>query len=179
MELWQAFVDWTWPMNVHWFIVFILAGVIATIVAWVRTSNGSSVFEDGKYVSHPIRTFFRGVVSLLITVATLAVIVWCIYATNRPPEIQAEERLEIKPVVYPDGKTVQMFHSNGTNYNANAMFGCTAPDGSHVRRVVYKRVYVGVYYPDMHTATSSLRDSFILVNPDKTEKKADNVIPGQ
>lgn len=170
-------LNWVWPMNVHWFILLIIAGLLGTIVAWCWTSDGYTSIKGGITVKHPIRTFFRAWVSLFVTVSTLFVVIWCIYACNRPPEVAWEEKLEIKPVVYPNGRVVQMFSCEGDNYNANTMFSSAPPEGSYVRRLVYKRVYVGVYFPKMNKS-SSLQDGFFLVTPDKAEQKAINVTPG-
>jgi len=176
---WSAFSNWFFPVNVNWFWLFIIASGILAVVAWVWTAVNSSseVYVDGfkKVVKHRFGTFVRSVISLTVTLVTISFLVWCIYANNMPAEMASEERLEIKPVTFPNGKVVQMFHCEGTNYNANEMYGCTPPEGSYVRRLIYKRVYAGVYFPGR---SERLKDTYSLVWPDKTEKKAD-LVPGQ
>lgn len=182
MQTLDAVANWVLPMNVHWFIVLLIVGAIASIVAWVWTSNNYSKlvgdYNNRQTVTYPFRTFLRGTIALLVTVVSLSTLVWLIYAYSRPVEIEAEERLEIKPVVYPNGRVVQMFSCNEVNHNANVMFSSAPPEGSYVRRLIYKRVYCGVYFPNMNSPTSSLNDGFFLVTPDKQERKATNVTTG-
>lgn len=181
MDLWNAFCQWFFPVNCYWFIAFIIASVVAALAMIIWTVNASSYTDsDGKVVGRPFRTFVRGLVSVVLTLVALAFVVWIIAANNQTVTTTGEERLEIKPVVYPDGRTVQMFTCDGTSYNANSMYSCAPPPGSYVKRLICNRVYLGVYFPPSSSGktNSSLNDRFILVNPDKTEKQADTLVPG-
>jgi energy-coupling factor transporter transmembrane protein EcfT len=179
MDVLNAVGNWILPINCNWFILFIILGAIGTIAAWVWTYQNSSHWDNEKkvMVKHPVKTFLRSGVSVVVTAIALSFVVWIIYASNRPVEVDYEEKLEIKPVTYPNGRVVQMFSCNGTNYNANQMFSSAPPAGSYVRRLIYKRVYVGVYFPPMDKSNSSLNDGFFLVTPDKNERPADAIVP--
>jgi energy-coupling factor transporter transmembrane protein EcfT len=172
-------LNWLLPIHCNWFILFVPATLLVAIVAWIwtYTKYKTVVSVEGKlkHKFHPIKTLFRGAISFLATVLALVFFAWIIYADNRPVEIQSEERLEIKPVVYPNGRVVQMFSCGETNYNANSMFQSSPPSGSYVRRVIYKRVYVGVYFSQQ--PNSVLNDGFFLVTPDNVEKKANVIVP--
>lgn len=182
MDTVNTVADWILPINVNWFWLFIILSLVLTVVAWVWTFANYSerIYTNGsyEYVKHPIKTFLRGAIASVVAGVALTFIVWCIYANNRPAEVASEERLEIKPVTYPNGRVVQMFSCEGTNYNANEMFRSAPPAGSYVRRLIYKRDYAGVYFPVSGGGSkSSLNDGFFLVTPDKNERPADAVVP--
>lgn len=101
----QFVAEWILPINANWFLGFVGIGVILTLVCWVWTcvNYSKSVSVSG------------GVISLFVTLITIAFIVWIICANKRPLEIETEERLDIKPVTYPNGRVVQMFCVGDTN----------------------------------------------------------------
>jgi hypothetical protein len=178
----NAFLDWVLPMNCNWFILWCILAVVATILAWCWTASDNTTSElvNGVRVEHyhGVYAFSKGVFSLAVTVIALSVFVWLIYSASRDLEVEHEERIEIKPVKYPDGKVVQMFTCNDKNYNCNSLYSCSPPEGSYIRRVVYKKVYVGVYWPaNRVNRRSSNDDAFFLVTPNGVDKKADKMEP--
>ena len=182
MDTANTVAAWILPINCNWFWLFIIASLILTLIAWIWTcaKYSEDKYVDGvkKTITHPIKTFFRGSIAAVFTGVALAFIIWIIAANNQPVEVASEEKLDIKPVTYPNGRVVQMFSCDGTNYNANEMFRSAPPAGSYVRRLIYKRDYVGVYFPVSGGGSkSSLNDGFFLVTPDKNERPADAVVP--
>lgn len=178
------FINWILPMHCNWFILWCILSTLVAIIAWcwAASDNTSEKMVNGVRVEeyHGFYAFVKTVFAITATVICLAVFTWLIYSASRNIEVEAEEQLEIKPVKYPDGKVVQMFSCNGVNYNCNSMYSCSPPPGSHVRRVIYKKVYVGVKWPaDKPNLQATNKDAFILVMPNAEEKKADKLDPAQ
>lgn len=177
----DAFLNWVLPMHCNWFILWCSLSVIATILVWVWAGNNNTVTRNVNGVDedhYRAWVLIKWPVAIFVTLIGVAVFTWLIYSANRNIEIDHEERIEIKPVKYPDGKVVQMFTCEGKNYNVNYMYSCAPAEGSYIRRVIYKTVYTQVYWPanrPQHKATND--DAFILVTPNGEDKKADKLEP--
>lgn len=183
----DAFLNWILPMHCNWFILWCILSALVMVVAWVWSQNNNYtttyVNSMPNHQYHGFRAFVKTCIAVFCTAICLAVFGWLFYSASRNPEVEAEEKLEIKPVTYPDGKVVQMFNCNGVNYNCNSMYSCSPPPGSYVRRVVFKKVYAGVLWPvdrpNGTNANATNKDAFFLVTPNGEDKKAENLVPGQ
>ncbi len=178
-------LNWCLPVHCNWFILHIIIGIVMSVLLWVWAYNGywgEETYTESKlsWKVNSLQWFLRGCVATFVNIVTVAIILWLCHSGYQDKRIAREERCEIKPVTYPDGKVVQMFNHKGTNYNANVMYGSTPPPGSYVRVIVWQNVYSGIFWPsNKSNFPSKLDDSYILVLPDSSEKPAGNVTVGQ
>jgi len=130
-------------------LLMIVGGIASTV--WF-------FFDDAK-----ITRIKSGPLMGLTILSVISLIVWLVYAGNQV-EVDYTEELEVKVVVFPSGKTAQMFYADGKNINANEYFGGIVPEDSMVERAVYKKTYSGIYYTEPRSA---LKDTYRIVKKKK------------
>ncbi len=152
MEVLDSVVNWILPINNVAVIVvgFLICGILACIgIALVCNYS---------------KWWWLATVPLAAT--SLFSLGWAIYGANQSRELDRTVDYEVKTVTYPDGSQVQMYTVNGEHINANRQFGSQVPEGKVVRRYIYKRVYVGIYYsPDSSNGNNSIKDGWAIVDP--------------
>lgn len=86
--------------------------------------------------------------TLSILLIFLVGLVWMTLYLSSNDIVEKEYTTEIKTVVFPDGKSKQMFTINGKEYNANVIWGQIVDEqGYHVQVKEIKNYYYGLYDP--------------------------------